>query len=81
MNASLVVEYYKMENRYVKLVFDGREIKKENDENLKYYIDNYISDHTWQSNLEEAASQHAMALVKLKISRSKMDQIRKVLKL
>ena len=65
-----------LENRYTKLVLEGKEIQKEHDEDVKYYIDNHISDSEWKNNLEKAASNLAISSVGLKIGRGTLDQIR-----
>ena len=77
----LVVEYNRLEKRHKKLVSEGREIKKENEENLKYYIDKHVSDHEWEGYLEKAASEYAIASVRMNIAETKMDDVRKTLKL
>ena len=79
MNRSLVVEYNKMKRRHAKLILDGMEIQKENDENLKYYVENRISDPEWEAMLEKAVSSHAIASVRMRIAEAKMEDVRKIL--
>ena len=81
MNHSLAVEYDKMKRRHAKLILDGIEIQKENDENLKYYVENRISDPEWVAMLEKAVSSYAIASVRMKVAEAKMEDIRKMLKL
>ena len=81
MNGSLEFEYRKMKRRYEDLMFDEKEIQKENDENLKYYVENLISEPEWQDMLEKAASHLASGKVKMRIAEAKMEDIRKILKL
>lgn len=80
-NASLVAEYHILEKRYEKLVLEGKEMQKEHDEDLKYYIHSQISDHKWQKNIEYVTSKLAVSSVKMKIGKRTMNQIRKNLKL
>ena len=81
MNSLLEFEYRRMKRRYEDLMFDEREIQSENDENVRYYVDNRISDPEWQDMLEKAASHLASAKVKRRIAEGKMEEIRKMMKL
>ena len=78
---SLAFEYHRMKRRHDDLVFEEREIQRENDENVKYYVENHISDPEWQDVLEKAASHIASGKVTRRIAEGKMEQIRKMLKL
>ena len=73
---SILTEYLMLENRHAKLALEGKEIQKEHDEDVKYYIENHISDHKWENNLEKAASNLAISSVGLKIGCGTLDQIR-----
>jgi len=79
-NHPLYPEYRIMEKRYEKLVLEGKELQKEHDENVTYYITNHISDNKWQSYLEDSTSHLAIASVRLKITKDKMVKIREVLR-
>lgn len=79
-NEVLIAEYHIMEKRHKKLVLEGIELRKENDENVKYFVDNRISDHEWQNTLEQTASYLASAAVTMKIAEAKMEDVRKMIK-
>ena len=65
-----------LENRHAKLVLEGKEIQKEHDEDVKYYIENHISDYEWKGNLLKSASYLATSSLRLKIGRETLNQIR-----
>jgi len=71
----ILTEYLMLENRYAKLVLEGKEIQKEHDEDVKYYIENHIRDSEWKGYLEKAASNLAISSVGLKIGSGTLDQI------
>jgi len=75
----LVLEYKKMQKRYRKLVSEGKQLEKEHKEDMKYFIENNISDKKHQRNLEKSACNLASASTTLKISKNKMRQIRIIL--
>ena len=81
MNRILIVEYHKMMKRYEKLFLEEENIRKDLDEDTKYFIDNHISDHKWQGYLEKTACCLGSASIKLKVAKSKMDQIKNQLRL
>ena len=73
---SIFTEYLMLENRYAKLVLEGKEIQKEHDEDVKYYIENHISDYEWKGYLLKSASYLATSSLQLKIGRETLNQIR-----
>ena len=73
---SILTEYLMLENRHAKLVLEGKEIQKEHDEDVKYYIENHISNIEWKNNLERTASNLGSASVKIRIGRGTLDRIR-----
>ena len=73
---SILTEYLMLENRYAKLVLEGKEIQKEHDEDVKYYIENHIRDYEWKDNLEKTASNLTISSLRLKVGRGTLDQIR-----
>ena len=76
MNNSLILEYKKLKIRGKKLDLEGEKLQKEHNQDVKYFIDNHISDRKWQKNLEKTACNLASASVTIKIAKMKMDQIR-----
>jgi len=76
MTDSLVTEYRALKKRERKLIFEEKEIQKEHEENVNYFIVNHISDKKWQGNLEKSACHLASASVTMKIGKMKMEQIR-----
>ena len=75
----LISEYKKMQKRYKKLVSEGKQLEKEHKEDVKYFIENNISDKKQQRNLEKTACYLASSSITLKISKNKMNQIRTTL--
>ena len=76
MTDSLVTEYRALKKRERKLIFEEKEIQKEHEENVNYFIVNHISDKKWQDNLEKSACYLASASVRMKIDKERMKQIR-----
>jgi len=76
MEDSLVTEYKKLKKREKKLDQEGKNLQKEHNQDVKYFIDNQISDHKWQKNLEKTACNLASSSVTMKIAKMKMEQIR-----
>ena len=76
---SLVTEYKKLKIREKKLDLEGEQLQKEHVQDVKYFIDNHISDLEWQKNLENTACSLASTLVGMKVAKMKMEQIRIVL--
>ncbi len=76
MTDSLVTEYRALKKRERKLIFEEKEIQKEHEENVNYFIVNHISDKKWQDNLEKSACYLASASVRMKIAKERMKQIR-----
>lgn len=81
MNDLLEIQYRRMKRRHEDLMFEEKELQMENDENIKYYVDNRISDPEWQDMLEKATSSLARTIIRQKIAEGKMEDIRKRLKL
>jgi len=79
MTNSLIAEYHIMEKRYKKLVSEGKQLEKEHEQDVKYFIENNISDKKQQRNLEKTACYLASSSITLKISKNKMNQIRTTL--
>jgi len=79
MTNSLIAEYHIMEKRYKKLVSEGKQLEKEHEQDVKYFIENNISDNKQQRNLEKTACYLASSSITLKISKNKMNQIRTTL--
>ena len=75
-NETLITGYHILEKRHEELVLEGIELRKENDEDVKYFVDNRISDPEWQNDLEKTASYLASATVTMKIAEGKMEDIR-----
>ena len=73
---SILTEYLMLENRYAKLVLEGKEIQKEHDEDVKCFIENHISGYGWKGYLEKSASNLATSSLRLKIGRETLNQIR-----
>ena len=76
MNNPLILEYKKLKIREKKLSLEGKNLQKEYNQDVKYFIDNQISDHKWQKNLEKTACCLGSTSVKMKIAKMKMEQIR-----
>ncbi len=81
MNDLLEIQYRRMKRRHEDLLLEEKELQMENDENIKYYVDNRISDPEWQDMLEKAASSLARAIIRRKIAEGKMEDIRRKLRL
>ena len=80
MTDSLISEYNTMKKRYKKLVLEGKKLQKEHDADVKYFIDNHISDRKWQDDLETTACNLASSSLTMKIAKAKMTQIKNQLK-
>jgi len=76
MKDSLVTEYKKLKIREKKLSLEEKNLQKEHNQDVKYFIDNHISDRKWQKNLEKTACCLGSASVRMKIAKMKMKQIR-----
>ena len=76
MNNSLILEYKKLKIREKKLSLEGKNLQKEHNQDVKYFIDSHISDHKWQKNLEKTACNLASSSVTMKIAKMKMEQIK-----
>jgi len=76
MNKSLIAEYHKMKKRGKKLDLEGEKLQEEHYQDVKYFIDNHISDREWQKNLEKSACLLGSSSVTMKIAKMKMEQIR-----
>ena len=76
----LILEYKKMQKRYKKLVSEGKQLQQEHKEDVKYLIENNISDKKQQRNLEKTACNLASSSITLNISKNKMKQIGIMLK-
>ena len=76
MNNSLILEYKKLKIRGKKLDLEEEKLQKEHNQNVKYFIDNHISDRKWQKNLEKTACYLGSASVTMKIAKMRMEQIR-----
>lgn len=76
MNNSLILEYKKLKIRGKKLDLEGEKLQKEHNQDVKYFIDNHISDRKWQKNLEKTACYLGSASVTMKIAKMRMEQIR-----
>ena len=76
MKDSLVTEYKKLKIREKKLVLEGKKLQKEYNQDVKYFIDNHVSNRKWQKNLEKTACNLASSSVTMKIAKMKMEQIR-----
>jgi len=79
MTNSLIAEYHTMEKRYKKLVSEGKQLQKEHEQDVKYFISNNISDKEWQGYLEKTACHISTASIRIKIAKNKMKQIRTIL--
>lgn len=79
MKKSFVTEYKKLQQRFKKLISDGKQLQKEHKQNLEYFIDNHISDKEWENYLEKTTCSLTSASVTMKITEEKMKQIKKIL--
>jgi len=71
----LVIEYKKLKIREKKLELEGEKLQKEHVQDVKYFIDNHISDPEWQYFLEKTACELVSASVGMKVAKMKMEQI------
>ena len=79
MNNSLVLEYKKMQTRYEKLISEEKELHKEHQKDVRYFVKHHIFDKEWQEYLERTACNLASASLRIKIAEEKMEQIRTIL--
>ena len=69
---SLLTEYNSMKKRYKKLVLEGKQLQKKHEHDVKYFINNEISDKEWQGYLEKNACNIAIASIRIKKPKNKI---------
>ena len=79
MKKSFVTEYKKLQQRFEKLISDGKQLQKEHKQNLEYFIANQITDKEWENYLKKTTCHLASASVTMKIAEDKMERIKKML--
>jgi hypothetical protein len=76
MSDSIIIQYKKMKKRHQKLDRERMELENQQKRNLRYFIENQISDKEWQTCIEKTACDLASASVTIKIADEKMKQIK-----